>query len=135
METPDKQKLKVTDRRHFTRDGERRPEPAGEEEARVDPQRARDGRERVQAETADPLSIDFSRLVLSLARQALMMMGEEPNPVSGLAERDLEGARETIDILMLLNRKTQGNLTTDESTLLTQMIYELQMKYAQISGK
>ncbi len=135
MENPDKQKLKVTDRRHFTREGERRPEAGAEEEAVRAAPKPRDGRERVQAETADVLSIDFSRLVLSLARQALMMMGEEPDPVSGRAERDLDGARETIDILMLLNRKTHGNLTADESTLLTQMIYELQMKYAQISGK
>lgn len=132
MENPEKPRLKVTDRRHFTREGERRPDELPEEDGRRSQARPRNDRERAQSEGAgDPLTIDFSRLVLSLARQALMLMGEEPNPIDGRVESDLEGARETIDILMLLRRKTQGNLSADESALLTQMIYELQMKYAQ----
>lgn len=135
MENTEKPKLKVTDRRHFTREGERRADVPAEEESGRAHGRARDSRERAPVEGAeDPLSIDFSRLVLSLARQALMMMGEEPNPLTGRSEADLEGARETIDILMLLRRKTEGNLTPEENTLLTQMIYELQMKYANKTG-
>ena len=124
METPEKPKLKVTDRRQFTREGERRPD-AAEPEARTAPAAER------PRPTQDPLSIDFGRLVLSLARQTLMLLGEEPNPMEGRIEADLEGARETIDILMLLRVKTHGNLTPEEGALLEQMIYELQMKYAQ----
>jgi hypothetical protein len=130
MDTPEKPRLKVTDRRQFTRDGERRP-GAAEPKTSPAPERPRAAPERAQSErTPDPLSIDFGRLVLSLARQALMLLGEEPNPMDGRVEADLDGARETIDILMLLRVKTRGNLTPEESALLEQMIYELQMKFA-----
>jgi hypothetical protein len=132
MDTPENPKLKITDRRQFTRDGERRPDadPPSQSSAPA-AERPRPAQERAQSERAqDPLSIDFGRLVLSLARQALMLLGEEPNPIDGRIEADLEGARETIDILMLLRVKTRGNLTAEESALLEQMIYELQMKYA-----
>jgi hypothetical protein len=132
MDNPEKPRLKVTDRRQFTREGERRAD-AEEQETRSAPaaERPRPAQERAQSERAqDPLSIDFGRLVLSLARQTLMLLGEEPNPMDGRMEADLEGARETIDILMLLRAKTHGNLTPEESALLEQMIYELQMKYA-----
>jgi hypothetical protein len=131
MDNPEKPRLKVTDRRHFTRSGERRSESAPEsDEARAHPE-TRVESERPSVDAEPTLTIDFSQLVLSLARQALMLLGEERNPLSGRPEPDLDAARETIDILMLLKRKTQGNLTADESSLLTQMIYELQMKFAQ----
>lgn len=127
MDTPEKPKLKVTDRRQFTRDGEKREEAvaAAEERRSSAPQRA-----QVEPDAAS-LGIDFSQLILSLARQALMLLGEERNPLSGRPEPDLDAARETIDILMLLRVKTRGNLTRDEDSLLGQMIYELQMKYSQ----
>lgn len=145
MENPEKPRLKVTDRRHFTREGELRDEPQAEESPRPGEETGapRDKNERSRPtaprtsaaiQPAEALAIDFSRLVLSLARQALMLMGEEPNPISGRAEADPEGAHETIDILMLLRQKTEGNLSGDESALLNQMIYELQMRFAQKGG-
>ncbi len=82
-------------------------------------------------EPADPL---FGQFVSSLAMQALMGLGEMPNPVTRLAQEDLEQARSMIDMLGMLQKKTGGNLNSEESAFIDGVLYELRMKYVAKTG-
>ncbi len=73
--------------------------------------------------------IDFSTFVLSLTSSAFYHLGDMPDPTTGKAETNLPAVQQTIDMLLMLKEKTQGNLSADEAKLLEQLIYELQMKY------
>ena len=58
-----------------------------------------------------------------------MHLGEIPEPGTGEVSRSLEQARHTIDILDMLEEKTRGNLTPEESNLLRTLKSELKLKY------
>lgn len=76
-----------------------------------------------------PIEMDFSLFISTLGMQALMHFGEITNPLTKKKEEDLDQAKQTIDILQMLKVKTKGNLTEDESKVLDNLLYELQMKY------
>ena len=78
--------------------------------------------------------IDFSTLVLSLATSAMVHMGLVPNPEGGASDENLPLAHQTIDTLELLQNKTRGNLTDDETKLLQSVLYELRMSYVKARG-
>ncbi|MBI5638737.1 MAG: DUF1844 domain-containing protein [Nitrospinae bacterium] len=76
-----------------------------------------------------PPAINFSTFVLSLSTSAAMNLGGYTDPVSGLIPRNLELAKQSIDILGILAEKTKGNLDADETHLLDSVLYELRMRY------
>jgi hypothetical protein len=80
-------------------------------------------------------SIDFSTLVVSLSQTALVHLGEATHPETGSKQpaRDLPLARQTIDLLGVLQEKTKGNLTGDEERLLDQVLYDLRMRFVEVS--
>jgi hypothetical protein len=78
-------------------------------------------------------SIDFATFLLSLSHSALMHLGEAPNPETGKVEQSLGMARQTIDLISMLEEKTKGNLTGDEERLLGQILYDLRMRYVELS--
>ena len=80
-----------------------------------------------------PLQADFEELIRLLASQALLYMGAFPDPETGRAVVSLEYARLQIDLLGLLEQKTKGNLTEQESSLLTRSLYELRMQYLEVA--
>lgn len=73
--------------------------------------------------------IDFSTFVLSLTSSAFYHLGDLADPESGEKKVDLSAVKQTIDILLLLKEKTAGNLNDEESKLIEQLVYELQMKF------
>jgi hypothetical protein len=75
---------------------------------------------------ANPL---FLHLVLSLQSAAMYQLGKIVSPISGQIERDLEQARISIDLLIMLQEKTRGNLLEEEKRVLDSIIYNLQMNY------
>jgi len=77
--------------------------------------------------------IDFSTFVLSLSHSALMHLGEAPNPENGKVEKNLPLARQTIDLVSMLEEKTRGNLTGDEERLIGQILFDLRMRYVELS--
>jgi len=91
-----------------------------QDEARADYANARD-----RDVTIAP--IDFNILILSLSTSALMQMGEGPDDEP--AEADLNLARQTIDLLGVLEEKTRGNLTGEEERLLQQILTDLRVRY------
>ena len=86
---------------------------------------------------AEPLpSIDFSTLVVSLSQTALVHLGDAPDPHDGAnapPAPDLPLARQTIDMLSMLQEKTKGNLTGSEERLLDQVLYDLRMRFVERS--
>jgi hypothetical protein len=87
------------------------------------------------ADQPDDQGLTFIAFVLSLATTAAVHFGDLPDPVSGeRASPNLEGARQMIEILTLLDLKTRGNLTAEERQLLEQVLYELRMRFVEASG-
>lgn len=77
-----------------------------------------------------PGPADLSGLLLSLATTALMHLGA-PGPDGQTAPVNLPRAQEMIDILGLLEQKTAGHLTANESALLTNILYTLRLRYVE----
>lgn len=75
--------------------------------------------------------VDFSGFVLGMATQALMFLGEIPNPESNLVSMNLAAAKETIDILGMLEEKTKGNLTEEEHELLENVLAQVRLTFVQ----
>jgi hypothetical protein len=79
--------------------------------------------------------LSFTAFVLSLASTAAIHFGDLPDPISGeRAESNLEGATQMIEILALLEQKTRGNLTAEEREVLNQVLYELRMRFVEVTS-
>jgi hypothetical protein len=82
----------------------------------------------------DPL-LTFTAFVLSLASTAAIHFGDLPDPATDQPlEPNLDGAAQMIEILALLDQKTRGNLTLEERQVLEQVLYELRMRFVEVSG-
>jgi hypothetical protein len=120
------QEFKVTDRRGFGEDGT--PKSAVDEPVKAEqPDPAASGPGNESGSAHPP--IDFPSYILSYYTQGMVMLGEIPNPYTNKKEEDAESARNIIDILALLEEKTKGNLSSEESRLLESVLYELRMKF------
>jgi hypothetical protein len=85
---------------------------------------------------AQPLpAVDFAGFVLSLATSALYHMGfvGDPEHDQPAPEPDLPLARQTIDTLEMLQHKTRGNLEAEEDQLLEGVLYELHLRFVEVS--
>ncbi len=78
-------------------------------------------------------SPDFKGLVGALATQAIIGLGAVGDQKTGRVVIDLDGARFSIDLLGVLEEKTKGNLTDDESKEMQQVIVELRNRFVQIT--
>lgn len=83
--------------------------------------------------TQEQPSISFAGFVISLATTAAVHFGDIPDPQSGERhEADLAAAHQMIELISLLQEKTKGNLTPEESKLVDDLLYELRMRYVQV---
>ena len=73
--------------------------------------------------------VNFTNFVLSLSTSALFHFGDFPESEGGAPQKNLPAAKQTIDILDMLNEKTKGNLDKNESNLIQGVLYELKMRY------
>jgi hypothetical protein len=79
--------------------------------------------------------ISFTQFVISLASSAAIHLGDVPEPGgTTLSQPNLEGARQMIEILALLEEKTKDNLTAEERQVLEQVLYELRLRFVDVSG-
>ncbi|MEJ2154411.1 MAG: DUF1844 domain-containing protein [Desulfobacteraceae bacterium] len=78
--------------------------------------------------------IDFSTFVLSINSSALVQLGLIEDPSTGQKTKNIPLAKQTIDILAMLEEKTSGNLTNDEENILKNILYELRMQYVKAKG-
>jgi len=75
----------------------------------------------------------FIEFVMMQAQNAALFLGQIPNPQTGKAEVNLEVARMFIDQLAMIQEKTRGNLTSEESTVLRNALSSLQMAFVEAS--
>jgi hypothetical protein len=127
--------FRVTDRRRFSDSGEAKPEatdvprePAGSQATRDDAGRAAD--RTAEEHVEEPVT--FSTFVFGLSTQALLHLGDIPNPLTNAIERDLEAAKHVIDILGILREKTRNNLEQSEDVLIESVLYDLRMRYVEL---
>jgi hypothetical protein len=88
--------------------------------------------ENVVKTAAEP-QLDFFNYIASLGFQTMIFLGEMPNPVTNQTEKNLKQAKFLIDTLVILRDKTKGNLSKEEDDLLNGSIYELQLRYVDLS--
>jgi hypothetical protein len=91
-----------------------------------------DGEEGAEDSDTFP-AIDFSMFVLSLSHSALVHLGDAPAPEGQPAERDLPLARQTIDLLAILQEKTRNNLTGEEERLLQRVLDDLRFRFVEVA--
>jgi hypothetical protein len=123
----------INDRRAFTEAGETR-----EGRERNDGQARAEGPPAPTDEPSDksPLglpAVDFHTFVLSLGSSALLHLGELEHPDVGAPQKDLPLAKHTIDILAMLEQKTKGNLTSAEAKLIESLLYDLRLRFVELS--
>ena len=138
----EKKDFVIKDRRMFAEDSsEASEEGAKEQTAAKDPKTPDQESQPESEKTKDDASekeleeepqfpeINFSTFVFSLNASALVNLGEIENPGTGKKEKNLALAKQTIDILGMLEEKTSGNLTADEANLLKNILYDLRLNY------
>lgn len=149
--------FKVIDRRRFSADGSERDEDERSEPAPAprperseprppasapppppgpshdDPELAMPTGAPYDEHPAGALEPSFGTLLISLSTQALMYLGEIPDLEGGESLKDLAAARNIIDLIAVLERKTAGNLDPDEAALLERILYDLRMRFVAIS--
>jgi Domain of unknown function (DUF1844) len=141
--------FKVEDRRRFSAEGELKPEHRGPEqadsktstpsasapgasssEAASRDQKTQDSPRASQRRESAP-EITFATFVVGLSTQALVHLGELPDPQSNQSAPDLPAAQQLIDIIAMLESKTRGNLDHDEQAMLESILFDLRMKYVE----
>lgn len=149
-ETDDEKKgFRVSDRRAFTSDGVRRddeestpaaeepestqqPEPEKKEEASATstgPGGGAQGDSEIPPSSGPPPEVGFMDLINMLVSNALMQLGDMPDPGSGESVVNLPGAQVMIALLTMLQEKTKGNLDKDEAKVLEDVLYDLRMRF------
>lgn len=157
--TEEEKPIRVVDRRMFTPEGELRPGFEGEGDGEGEPKREgelrREGEPRVEEPLPSPppppqpsagsrVKADAEpeapppgeetgllEIIRSLGTTAYAALGLVPDP-SGARRRDPMVARQMVDWLAVLEQKTRGNLTFEESDMLARVLYELRMAYVDV---
>ena len=89
--------------------------------------------EKQDAEAQLP-EINFPTFIISLNASALVNLGAIEDPASGKKVKDLPIAKQTIDILSMLEEKTRGNLSEEEEKILKNILYDLRIIYVKEKG-
>jgi hypothetical protein len=127
----------IKDRRRFTEKGEPKEETGPEEQAEEpesSTQEEAKDRAKVEEEVTQEIpfpEINFSTFIFSLNTSALLHLGEIPDPATGKQQGDLGMAKQTIDLIAMLQEKTRGNLAPDEENLVKHVLYDLRLRYVQ----
>ena len=79
--------------------------------------------------------IDFTTFCVSLASSAFVHLGDMPHPESQEIAPNLVLAKQTIDLLGMLQAKTRGNLTDEEAKLLEHLLADLRLRFVARSGE
>jgi hypothetical protein len=116
--------FKVTDRRHRLDEEDR---PSTPPPAREPPRAA--GPRPEAPPTPDAPDRSLAGLFVMLASSAAIALGDSADPLTGEVHRDFGQAAELIDLLLLLREKTEGHRTAEETQVLDEVVYDLQLRY------
>jgi hypothetical protein len=124
----------IKDRRSFGSDSgaksseDQKPDDGGKTPDKEETPLEAEGEKTPEEEIQLP-EVNFSTFVFSLSSSAFLHLGEVEDPSTGKKQKNLPMAKHTIDILGMLQEKTKGNLSEDEGQLLTNVLYDLRMRY------
>jgi len=129
---PDKKDFIIKDKRIFSEGDEDRPTKEETkkplDEATVDESQSAAAQEEEKTDYQLP-EINFATFIFSLNHSVLVHLGVMEDPSTGKKARNLPLAKQTIDILGMLEEKTKGNLEKDEEKMLKNILYDLRMIY------
>ncbi|MGB2688264.1 MAG: DUF1844 domain-containing protein [Desulfobacterales bacterium] len=134
---PDKKDFVIKDKRIFAEGNEDQPikeeteKPLDEATAEESESEAAQEQERTDYQLP---KINFATFIFSLNHSVLVHLGVMDDPTTGKKVRNIPIAKQTIDILGMLEEKTQGNLTEDEEKMLKSILYDLRMIYIKEKG-
>ena len=113
------------------------PDESAEAETETVPDESAEKKEEYEQATAKEdyalPEINFPTFIFSLNSSALVNLGVIEDPSTNQKAKNLPMAKQTIDILGMMEKKTQGNLSEDEANMLKTMLYELRMLYVKES--
>ena len=126
----EKKDFVVKDKRVFSQDAQEG-ETTEETEAvpDVDEEKTEESEQATANEDYPLPEINFPTFIFSLNSSALVNLGVIEDPASNQKAKNLPMAKQTIDILAMMEEKTRGNLSDDEANMLKTMLYELRMLY------
>jgi hypothetical protein len=119
----------VKDKRLFAESGEPRPQEELKASPAEEKPKPQETPETATNQEADYPPVNFTNFVFSLSTSALFHFGDLTDSEDGKAQKNLPAAKQTIDILDMLNEKTKGNLDENENKLIQSVLYELKMRY------
>ena len=76
---------------------------------------------------------NLAGLFMMLASSAVVALGHAPDPLTGQRQTDLVQAADAIELLVLLREKTKGNRSDEETRILDELIYDLQLRYVHVT--
>lgn len=123
-------------------DEPRVPEPPSREERDRSHGEFRDSAAKIEAELRKGYGAEaipefeatFDRLLEPFYLTALMQLGMMPAERGAQPQVDIIGGRHTIDTLAMLQEKTKGNLTKEEENVLETVLYQLRMRYVELTN-
>jgi hypothetical protein len=132
--------FKVVDRRAFNTEGSRRDEETPRVIKAEPPAPAAIARPQIiEPEALEPSEPDepsgFETLVSYLSTTTMFQLGLLAGPGGERIPPDMPNANRTIDLLQVLQDKTQGNLTPNEARLLDDVLYELRMTFVELQKR
>jgi hypothetical protein len=119
----------VKDKRLFAESGEPRPQEELKAAPTEEKPKPQETPETAINQEADYPPVNFTNFVFSLSTSALFHFGDLTDSEDGKTQKNLPAAKQTIDILDMLNEKTKGNLDENENKLIQGVLYELKMRY------
>jgi len=134
---PEKTDFIIKDKRMFSEEDQdkKKAEQAESSGKEAKAQESQDASASEEAEASYQLpAINFPTFIFSLNSSTLVHLGIIDDPTSGKKVKNLSLAKQTIDILGMLEEKTRGNLTKDEESMLKYILYDLRMLYVKEKG-
>lgn len=134
----DKKDFVIKDRRIFANEGKNK-----DEDLKVDASSEKKAKEKETMSTASESDtmkgsqlpeMNFPTFIMSMNASALVHLGVIEDPASGKKEKNLPLAKQTIDILNMIEEKTRGNLSEDEGKMLKSILYDLRIIYVKEKG-
>jgi len=140
-ESETKKTVNVVDRRRFDSSGESRSDAdakaaeakAAESTAGASTEVAGQGFKMADADQHEEVA--FGSFIMSLATQVLVQLGEMPAPGGLEIPVDLNAARQTIEIISMLQRRTRGNVSAEEAHFLEEVLHSLRTSFVARSKK
>ena len=133
--TDENKEVKAEDERteaDLSTDEETQPQPTTEKTR--EPEAPESSKTDASEEQPQFPEINFPTFVVSLNASALLHLGAIEDPTTGQKTKNLPMAKQTIDILSMLEEKTAGNLNNEEKNLLKNILYDLRLMYVKEKG-